>query len=106
MRRTTLRRPGIDHQPQPGSMQHGHKALLHALRDPRINIAGVRRGDLIPLLDQPSPDRLSRQPRRLRDIGAIKRATGTYRYYLTRMGRAATATLCRLTESITIPEMT
>src|SRR6202790_3798504 len=77
-------------------------ALPHALQDPRINIAGVRRGDLIPLLAQLSPDRLSRQLRRLRDIGVIKRVAGTYRYYLTRIGRAATAALCRLTESILI----
>ena len=80
-------------------------ALLNALRDPRVNIAGVRRADLPPLLDWLSPDRLSRQLRRLRDIGVIKRVTGTYRYYLTRMGRAATAALCRVTESIFIPMM-
>jgi hypothetical protein len=80
-------------------------ALLHALQDPRGNIAGVRRADLLPLLDRLSPDRLSRQLRRLRDIGVIKRVNGTYRYYLTRMGRAATAALCRVTESIIIPAM-
>jgi hypothetical protein len=78
-------------------------ALLHALQDPRVNIAGVRRADLLPLLDQLSPSRLSRQLRRMRDIGVIKRVTGTYRYYLTRAGRAATAAICRLTESIIIP---
>jgi hypothetical protein len=82
------------------------KALLQALQDPRVNIAGIRRGDLIPMLDQLSPNRLSRQLRRLRDIGVIKRVRGTYRYYLTRLGRAATAALCRVTESIIIPAMT
>jgi len=81
------------------------KALLQALQDPRVNIAGLRRGDLIPVLDQLTPNRLSRQLRRLRDIGVIKRVRGTYRYYLTRMGRAATAALCRVTESIIIPAM-
>jgi DNA-binding HxlR family transcriptional regulator len=80
--------------------------LLHAFQDPRINIAGVRRADLSSLLERLSPHRLSRQLRRLRDIGVIKRVTGTYRYYLTRMGRAATAALCRLTETIIIPNMT
>jgi hypothetical protein len=79
-------------------------ALLHALQDPRVNIAGVRRADLLPLLDHLSPDRYSRQLRRLRDIGVIKRVAGTYRYYLTRLGRAATAALCRVAESIIIPE--
>jgi hypothetical protein len=81
------------------------KALLQALQDPRVNIAGIRRGDPIPVLDQLSPNRLSRQLRRLRDIGVIKRVRGTYRYYLTRLGRAATAALCRVTESIIIPAM-
>src|ERR1039457_1074390 len=72
-------------------------ALLHALQDPRVNIAGVRRADLLPLLDQLSPVRLSPQLRRLRDSGVIKRVTGPYRYSLTRIGRAATAALCHLT---------
>jgi hypothetical protein len=81
------------------------KALLQALQDPRVNIAGIRRGDLIPMLDQLSPSRLSRQLRRMRDIGVIKRVRGTYRYYLTRIGRAPTAALCRVTESIIIPIM-
>jgi hypothetical protein len=81
------------------------KALLQALQDPRVNIAGLRRGDLIPVLDHLTPNRLSRQLRRLRDIGVIKRVRGTYRYYLTRMGRAAAAALCRVTESIIIPAM-
>jgi hypothetical protein len=80
-------------------------ALLHALQNPRVNIAGVRRADLLPLLDRLSPARLSRQLRRLRDIGVIKRITGTYRYYLTRIGRAATAALSRVTQTIIIPAL-
>ena len=32
-------------------------ALLHALQDPRVNIAGIRRADLMPLLDHISPPR-------------------------------------------------
>ncbi len=44
-------------------------ALLHALQDPRVNIAGIRRADLLALVEQLSPDRLSRQLRRLRDFG-------------------------------------
>jgi hypothetical protein len=34
-----------------------------------------------------SPTRLSRQLRRLLDIGVIKRVARTYRYYLTKVGR-------------------
>jgi hypothetical protein len=56
------------------------QALLHAIQDPKGNIAGFRRGDLLAELAMFSPTRLSRQLRRLLDIGVIKRATGTYRY--------------------------
>ena len=49
-----------------------------AIRHPRINLAP--RADLLAPLEQLSPGRLSRQLRRLRDIGVIKRVTGTYRY--------------------------
>jgi len=80
-------------------------ALLNALQNPRVNIAGVRRADLLPWLDHISPARLSRQLRRLRDIGVIKRVAGTYRYYLTRLGRSATSALCHLTHSVLVPAL-
>ena len=80
-------------------------ALLHALQNPRVNIAGIRRAELLALLDRISPARLSRQLRRLRDIGVMKRVAGTYRYSLTRIGRRATAALCHLTQSVLIPAM-
>ena len=41
----------------------------------------------------------------LRDLGVIKRVAGTYRHYLTRIGRAATAALCRLTQTVIIPAL-
>lgn len=83
----------------------GDSALLHALQDPKVNIAGIRRGELIPALGMFSPARLSRQLRRLLDLGVIKRVTGTYRYYLTKAGRAATAAAERLTAALIIPAM-
>jgi DNA-binding HxlR family transcriptional regulator len=83
----------------------GDSALLHALQNPRVNIAGVRRADLLPDLDMFSPTRLSRQLRRLLDIGVIKRVTGTYRYYLTKAGHAAAAAAGRLTEAVIIRAM-
>jgi hypothetical protein len=81
----------------------GDAALLHALQNPRVNIAGIRRADLLPNLGMFSPDRLSRHLRRLRDLGVIKRVTGTYRYYLTKAGRAATAAAARLTRAMIVP---
>ena len=83
----------------------GDAALLHALQNPRVNIAGIRRGDLLPDLKMFSPTRLSRQLRRLLDIGVIKRVTGTYRYYLTKAGRAAAAAAGCITETVIIPAM-
>ena len=80
-------------------------ALLHALQNPRVNIAGVRRADLAPMLEQLSPSRLSPQLRRLREIGVIKKVAGSYRYYLTKIGRAATAALCRVTQNVIIPAL-
>ena len=83
----------------------GDAALLHALQNPRVNIAGIRRGDLLPELDMFSPNRLSRHLRRLLDLGVIKRVAGTYRYYLTKAGRAATAAAERLTAATIIPAL-
>src|ERR1700710_2442302 len=83
----------------------GDSALLQALQNPRVSIAGVRRADLLAGLEMFSPTRLSRQLRRLLDIGVIKRVTGTYRYYLTKAGRAATAAARRLTAATIIPAL-
>jgi hypothetical protein len=85
--------------------ESGDTALLEALQNPRVNIAGIRRADLLADLEMFSPGRLSRQLRRLRDIGVIKRVKGTYRYYLTKAGRAATAVACRIKHAVIVPMM-
>ena len=69
----------------------GDNALLHALQNPRVNIAGIRRAELLPNLDMFSPDRPSTATTPAARHRVIKRITGTYRYYLTKAGRAATA---------------
>jgi hypothetical protein len=79
--------------------------LLHAIQDPKGNIAGFRRRDLLDTLTMFTPTRLSRQLRRMLDIGVIKRVRGTYRYYLTKPGRAAVAAGARLIEATIIPAM-
>ena len=83
----------------------GDTALLEALQNPRVNIAGIRRAEFLPDVEMFSPGRLSRQLRRLRDIGVIKRVKGTYRYYLTKAGRAATAAACRIKHAVIVPMM-
>jgi hypothetical protein len=45
------------------------------------------------------------EPPFLRHLGVIKRVLGTYRYYLTRAGRAAIAAGRRLTEHTIIPAL-
>jgi DNA-binding transcriptional ArsR family regulator len=80
--------------------------LLRALQRPAFNIAGIRRAHLLPVLDKLSPATVSRQLTRLRTLGLIKRISGTYRYYLTRLGRSAVAACCRLTEHTIIPALT
>ena len=81
------------------------QTLLSALQRPAFNIAGLRRADLLPLLAQCSPATLTRHLARLRQLGVIKRLAGTYRYYLTRAGRAAIAAGRRLTEQTIIPAL-
>jgi hypothetical protein len=77
--------------------------LLRALQRPEFNIHGMRRADLKPFVSQLSNSRLSRQLHRLRSLGVIKRVRQTYRYYLTRLGRAAIAAACSLTQFQIIP---
>jgi len=81
------------------------QTLLAALQRPAFNIAGLRRANLLPLLPRCSPATLTRHLARLRQLGVIKRVTGTYRYYLTRAGRAAVAAGRRLTEHTIIPAL-
>jgi hypothetical protein len=81
------------------------RALLAALQRPAFNIAGLRRGRPAATLAHCSPATLTRHLARLRQLGVIKRVTGTYRYYLTRAGRAAIAAGRRLTEHTIIPAL-
>jgi hypothetical protein len=53
--------------------------LLRALQRPEFNIHGLRRGDLTGLLAEYNNARLSRELRRLRVLGLIKRVARSYR---------------------------
>jgi DNA-binding HxlR family transcriptional regulator len=85
--------------------KRAEQQLLQGMQRPQFNIHGLRRADLIALLLQFSPAALSRQLHRLLAIGVIKRVTGTYRYYLTRLGRAAIAAACALTQFTILPAL-
>lgn len=80
-------------------------SLLCSLQRPQFNIRGVRRADLKPFLPQMSIASITRYLRRLRNFGLIKKVVGTYRYYLTRLGRSAIAAACRISEQFIIPAL-
>ena len=85
--------------------QRTEQRLLRALQRPEFNIHGLRRADLKPYVDGLSAPALSRQLRRMRFLGLIKRVSHTYRYYLTRLGRAAIAAACSITQFVIVPAM-
>ena len=81
------------------------QALLRALQRPQFNIRGLRRADLAAFVPSLNPAALSRQLKRMRRLGLIKRVAATYRYYLTRLGRAAIAAACAITEMRIVPAL-
>jgi hypothetical protein len=80
------------------------QTLLRTLQHGEFNIRGWRRADLVARLGT-TPSAMTRQLRRLRALGLIKKVTHTYRYYLTRLGRAAIAAACSLTRFNIVPAM-
>ena len=81
------------------------QTLLRSLQRPQFNIRGMRRSDIKPFLPNMSAAGISRQLWRFKKLGIIKKVAGTYRYYLTRLGRSAIAACCRLTEMIIVPAL-
>jgi len=73
------------------------QSLLLAIQRAEFNIHGMRRADLKKYLPSVSCGKLSRYLKRLRVFGLIKRVAKTYRYYPTRIGRAAVAACEKLT---------
>jgi len=81
------------------------QALLRAILDPKFTLHGLRRADLKPYLPQVSDSSLSRQIKRLRIFKMIKRVPGSCRYYLTKLGRAATAACVHATAFNILPAL-
>ena len=81
------------------------QALLRAVLDPKFTIHGLRLADLKRYLPNLSDSSLSRQIKRLRIFGMIKRVSGTFRYYLTKLGRAAIAACVHATEFNILPAL-
>ena len=79
--------------------------MLQTLQHGEFNIHGWRRADLVGTNVPMTPSTLSRQLPRLRALGLIKKVAHTYRYYLTRLGRSATAAAGSLTRFNIVPAM-
>ena len=79
--------------------------LLRAVQRPEFNIQEMRRADLAKYVPELSASALSRKLLWLRQHYLIKKVAHAYRFYITRIGRAATAAACSLTEFNIIPAM-
>ena len=81
------------------------RELLLTLARGEFNLRGFQVRDLRPLLSHLSGAQLSRQIKRLRMHRLVKHVRGTYRYYLTRLGRRVVAAAFRLREGSIIPAL-
>ena len=81
------------------------RKLLQTLQRPEFNIRGMQRADLLEHLPELSASAMSRQIKRLRLFGLIKRVTATYHYYLTKLGRATAAACACITEFVLKPAL-
>jgi hypothetical protein len=81
------------------------QSLLRGIQHPEFNIRGLRRADLKKIVPTLTDSALSRQLKRMRVFGLIKRVAGTYRYYMTKLGRVTVATCEHLTEFTIVPAL-
>ena len=102
-----LSQPRVGHDPSVKGLNFFNatdQSLLRTMQRGEFNIRGWRRADLLKHV-QLTPSVMSRQLKRMRTMGLIKSVTHTYRYYLTRLGRAAIAAACSLTRFNIVPAM-
>jgi len=79
--------------------------LLLTIARGEFNIAGFQVRNLRPILGHLSSPQLSRRIKRLLKHRLIKKVSGTYRYYLTRLGRRVISAALRLREGSIIPAL-
>lgn len=80
-------------------------SLLLTLARGEFNLRGFQVRDLRPILSHLSGAQISRQIKRLRMHRLVKQVRGTYKYYLTRLGRRVVAAAFRLREGSVIPAL-
>jgi hypothetical protein len=81
------------------------RALFLTIARGEFNLRGFQVRELRRFLSHRTGPQLSRAIKRLRMHGLIKRVRGTYKYYLTRLGRRAIAAALRLREGSIIPAL-
>ncbi len=81
------------------------RALFLTLARGELNLRGFQVRDLRALLPDRTGPQLSRHLKRLRMHGLLKKVRGTYKYYLTWLGRRVTAAAMKLREDTLIPAL-
>lgn len=81
------------------------RALFLTIARAEFNLRGFQVRDLRRFLSHLRGSQLSCAVKRLRMHGLLKRVRGTYRYYLTRLGRRVIAAALRLREGSVIPAL-
>lgn len=79
--------------------------IIRILTRGEFNISGFRNKDLRKYLSQKSSGQISRILKRLKLHGIIKKATKSYKYYLTKMGKEVAMTSMKLKEFVIIPAL-
>lgn len=79
--------------------------LLTIIAKGEFNINGLRNRSLQPFLSGKNPNQISRILKRLRLHGLIKKVGGTYKYYLTSLGKSVITLGLRLKELFIVPSL-
>jgi hypothetical protein len=82
-----------------------HQALFEVLARGEFNISGFQNKALRKYLTARSSNQVSRLLKRLHLHGLIKKIAGTYKYYLTVMGKQVICTALKLKELYVIPQL-
>ena len=81
------------------------QAILIHLTSGEFNISGFRKKEFAKRFKKLSSFKISRIFKRLRVIGLIKKVAGTYKYYITRLGKEAILTALKIKNMVIIPQL-
>ncbi len=79
--------------------------LMQTLNRGEFNIAGFRNKDIRQYLTDKTSGQVSRLLKRLKIHGLIKKATNSYKYHLTKLGRRVTIAGMKIREMVIIPAL-